>query len=151
VGAWWTGPWAIAGIEAIKINYGIVKVGKPFVGIKTLMITKNAVDRQQDKVALDIIKYFTSAEVQKKLSLVNKTIPAATVAVKDPEVAKLPAVIGFADAAKVGIPMSPSPYSSAQWDPVGKASAAVWTGAKTPADAMAAAQKAIEDAIAQMK
>ncbi len=151
VGMWWTGPWAIAAIEQNKINYGIFPMGKPFVGIKTMMISRNAVDRGTDKIALDIIKYYTSAEVQKKLALVNKTIPAQTAALQDPEVAKLTAVVGFGAAASQGVPMSPSPFSSAQWDPVGKASTAVWTGAQTPADAMAGAQKAIEDAVANMQ
>jgi arabinogalactan oligomer/maltooligosaccharide transport system substrate-binding protein len=151
VGMWWTGPWAIAAIEANKVNYGILPMGKPFVGIKTMMISKNAVDRGTSKTALDIIKYYTSADVQKKLSLVNKTIPAQTAALKDPDVAKLTAVVGFGAAANVGVPMSPSPFSSAQWDPVGKASTAVWTGAQAPAAAMADAQKAIDDAVANMK
>jgi len=47
--------------------------------------------------------------------------------------------------------MSPSPYSSAQWDPVGKASQAVWTETQTPQEAMEGAQKAAEEAIAGMK
>jgi len=42
-------------------------------------------------------------------------------------------------------------YSSAQWDPVGKASQAIWQGAAAPAEAMAAAQKAADDAVSQMK
>ncbi len=75
---WWTGPWAIAGIEKANIDYGILPMGKPFVGIKTIMLSKNAVDRGNQDVAMDIIKYFTSPEVQKKLALVNKTIPAQT-------------------------------------------------------------------------
>jgi arabinogalactan oligomer/maltooligosaccharide transport system substrate-binding protein len=151
VGMWWTGPWAIAAVEDNKVNYGILGMGRPFVGIKTMMISKNAVDRKTDKIALDIIKFYTSAEVQKKLSLANKTIPAATAALKDAEVAKLAAVIGFGTAANKGVPMSPSPFSSAQWDPVGKASQAVWTGAQKPDEAMAAAEKALDDAVANMK
>jgi arabinogalactan oligomer/maltooligosaccharide transport system substrate-binding protein len=151
VGMWWTGPWAIAAIEDNKVNYGILPLGKPFVGIKTMMISKNAVDRGTAKAALDLIKYYTSAEVQKTLSMVNKTIPAQSAALKDPDVVKQLAVVGFGAAATTGVPMSPSPFSSAQWDPVGKASTAVWTGAQTPADAMAGAQKAIEDAVANMQ
>ncbi|CAN5647874.1 extracellular solute-binding protein [soil metagenome] len=151
VGIRWTGPWAIADVEKAKINYGIAPMGRPFVGIKTLMITSNAVDRKHAEVALDIIKYFTSAEVQKKLSLVNKTIPAATAAVKDPEVQQLPSVAGFGAALNLGIPMANTPYASAQWGPVGDATAAIWNGAQTPEEALVAAQKAIEDAIAQMK
>ncbi len=151
VGMWWTGPWAVAGVEDSGINYGILAMGRPFVGIKTLLLTKNAVDRGNTDVAIDIMKYFTSAEVQKKLSLVNKTIPAATAALKDPEVAALTAVVGFGAALNLGVPMSPSPFSSAQWDPVGHAAAAIWTGAQQPQEAMDAAQAALEEKVAGMK
>ena len=151
VGMRWTGPWAIADIEKAKINYGILPMGRPFVGIKALMITKNAVDRKHAEAALDVIKYFTSAEVQKKLALANKTIPAATAAVKDPEVQKLTSIAGFGAALNLGVPMANTPYASAQWGPVGDATAAIWNGAQKPDEALAAAQKAVEDAIAQMK
>jgi arabinogalactan oligomer/maltooligosaccharide transport system substrate-binding protein len=151
VGMWWTGPWAIAGIEEAGVDYGIAAMGRPFVGIKTLMMTKNAVDRGHTEIVLDVMKYFTSAEVQKKLALVNKTIPAATAALNDPEVAQLKTVVGFGKSLNLGIPMSPSPYSSAQWGPVGTASQAIWTGAQAPADALKDAEKALEDAIAAMK
>jgi len=151
VGMWWTGPWAVAGVEESGVNYGILPMGRPFVGIKTLLLTKNAVDRGNTDLAIDIMKYFTSAEVQKKLSLVNKTIPAATAALKDAEVAKLAAVVGFGAALNLGVPMSPSPFSSAQWDPVGAASGAIWTGAQEPAVAMEAAELALEEKVASMQ
>jgi arabinogalactan oligomer/maltooligosaccharide transport system substrate-binding protein len=151
VAAQWTGPWAIKGFEDAKIDYSIVPMGKPFVGIKTMMLSKNAVDRKNQDVALDIMKYYTSADVQKKLALTNKTIPAQTAALADAEVAKLTAVAGFGKALSVGIPMNPSPFSSAQWDPIGNAVKTIWTGAKKPADAMATAQKQILDAVSQMK
>lgn len=151
VGMWWTGPWAIAGIEDAGIDYTIVAMGKPFVGIKTLMLSKNAVDRGKAEVALDVMKYFTSAEVQKKLALVNKTIPAQKAAIEDPEVAQLPAVAGYGKALAIGVPMSPSPFSSAQWGPVGRASAAIWTGAQDPQTALKEAQAAILEAVEGMK
>ncbi len=151
VGMWWTGPWAIAGIEDAGIDYTIVSMGKPFVGIKTLMLSKNAVDRGKAEVALDVMKYFTSAEVQKKLALVNKTIPAQKAAIEDPEVAQLPAVAGYGKALAIGVPMSPSPFSSAQWGPVGRASAAIWTGAQDPQTALKEAQAAILEAVEGMK
>ena len=151
VGMWWTGPWAIAGLEADGVNYGIVPMGKPFVGIKTLMVTKNAVDRGNAEIALDIIKYFTSPEVQAKLALTNKTIPAQTAALADPEVAALATLAGFGNALNVGVPMANTPFAGAQWGPVGDATVAIWTGAQTPEEALAAAQAAIVDAIAQMQ
>ncbi|NNJ12021.1 extracellular solute-binding protein [Chloroflexales bacterium ZM16-3] len=148
---WWTGPWAVAGVETDKVNYGILPMGKPFVGIKTLLLTKNAVDRGNAEVALDIMKYFTSAEVQKKIALVNKTIPAATAAVQDPEIQALSTLAGFGSALNSGVPMANTPYASAQWTPVGDASVAIWNGSQPPQEALDAAQKAVEDAIAQMK
>lgn len=151
VGMWWTGPWAVAGVEESGVNYGILPMGRPFVGIKTLLLTKNAVDRGNADLAIDIMKYFTSAEVQKKLALVNKTIPAATAALQDAEVAQLAAVVGYGAALNLGVPMSPSPFSSAQWDPVGAASGAIWTGAQEPVAAMEAAQLALEEKIAAMQ
>jgi arabinogalactan oligomer/maltooligosaccharide transport system substrate-binding protein len=151
IGMWWTGPWAIAAIEANNIKYGILPMGKPFVGIKTMMITKNAVDRGNAAIALDVIKYYTSADVQKQLALTNKTIPAQTAALKDPAVAALASVIGFGASANLGVPMANTPFASAQWGPVGDATIAIWTGAQTPDVALKAAQAAIEAKIAQMK
>jgi len=150
-GAWWTGPWAIADLEAAGLNYGIIPMGRPFVGIKTVMMTANAVDRGHAEVALDIMMYYTSAEAQSQLALINKTIPAQTAALADPEIQALPSIIGFGAALNLGIPMANTPYAGAQWGPVGDATGAIWNGSQTPAEALAAAQTAIEAAIAGMK
>jgi len=149
--AWWTGPWAVADIEKAGIDYGITAMGKPFVGIKTLMITKNAVDRKTVKTAVDIIKYFTNTENAKKMALANKTIPANTAALKDKEVAALYSIVQFGSSTNLGVPMANTPFAGAQWGPVGDATTAIWTAAQKPAEALAAAQKAIDDAIAAMK
>ncbi|HEY3369421.1 MAG TPA: extracellular solute-binding protein, partial [Prolixibacteraceae bacterium] len=151
VGAQWGGPWLLADFDKAGLDYGIAPMGKPFVGIKTVMLTKNAVDRGNAAVALDIMKYYTSAEVQKKLALANKTIPAATAALKDPEVQALPALAGFGSALNLGIPMANTPFAGAQWGPVGDAVSAVWNGSQKPTDAMTAAQAAIEKAVEAMK
>lgn len=150
-GMWWTGPWAVAGVEEAGLNYGITQMGKPFVGVKTLMLSKNAVDRGNAEDALAVAEYFASAEGQKPVALANKTIPAATGALNDPEVAALYAVAEFGKSLALGIPMASSPYASAQWGPVGQAVVSIWSGAQSPADALAATQKAIMDAIAQMQ
>jgi len=150
-GAWWTGPWAIADIEKAGLDYGILPMGRPFVGIKALMITPNAVDRGHAEIALDVIKYFTSGEVQAKLALANKTIPAATAALADPEVQALATLAGFGASLNLGVPMANTPFASAQWGPAGDATTAIWNGAQTPDEALAAAQQTAEDAIAAMK
>jgi arabinogalactan oligomer/maltooligosaccharide transport system substrate-binding protein len=149
--AWWTGPWAIADLETAGIDYGILQMGKPFVGIKTLMISANAVDRSTAEIAMDVIKFFTNTENSKALALANKTIPANTAALNDPEVAALATITGFGASLNLGIPSANTPYASAQWGPVGDATGAIWTAAQTPTDALNAAQTAIEEAIAGMQ
>jgi arabinogalactan oligomer/maltooligosaccharide transport system substrate-binding protein len=151
VAAWWTGPWAIADLETGGIDYGFVPMGKPFVGIKTLMLSKNGVDRGHAEIALDIMKFFTNATMQKYMTLANKTVPANTAALNDPEVQALSSIAGFGANANLGIPMANTPYAGAQWGPVGDATGAIWNGSQTPADALTAAQTAIETAIAGMK
>lgn len=150
-GAWWTGPWAIADLEAAGIDYELLTFGKPFVGIKTLMLTPNAVDRGNAAAAVEVMKYFTSADVQKGLALINKTVPAASAALNSPELQAEPIIQSFAKVLSTGVPMANTPYADAQWGPVGDATTAVWTGAQTPEEAMASAQETIEKAIEQMK
>jgi len=150
-GAWWTGPWAIADLEAAGIDYGIIPMGKPFVGIKTLMLSRNAVSRGNEEVALDIMKYFASAEVQTRLAVANKTIPAPTGAVQDSEVQALPTLSGFGSSLNLGVPMANTPYANAQWEPVGEATTAIWNGAQEPEEALIAAQEAIESSIEEMQ
>lgn len=151
VGAQWGGPWLLADFEKAGVDYGIIPMGKPFVGIKTLMLTKNAVDRGNAAVAIDIMEFYTNAVNQKYVTMQNKTIPANTEALKDPEVQALTAISGFGAALNLGIPMANTPFANAQWGPVGDAVSAIWNGSQTPADALAAAQTAIENAIAGMK
>jgi arabinogalactan oligomer/maltooligosaccharide transport system substrate-binding protein len=47
--------------------------------------------------------------------------------------------------------MANTPYADAQWGPVGDATNAIWNGSQTVEQALAAAQTAIETAIAAMK
>jgi arabinogalactan oligomer/maltooligosaccharide transport system substrate-binding protein len=150
-GAWWTGPWAIADLEAAGIDYGILPMGKPFVGIKALMLSQNAVDRGNEALAIDIMKYFTSGPVQAKIAAANKTIPAPSAALADAAVQALTTLRGFGASLNLGVPMANTPYAGAQWGPVGDATTAIWTGAQTPEEALAAAQATIEQAIADMK
>lgn len=149
--AWWTGPWAIADLENAGVDYGFVAMGRPFVGIKTVMMTKNAVDRGHTEIALDVMKWYTSYEMQKYVTLANKTVTANTEALNDPEIQALVTIAGFGKNANLGIPMANTPFANAQWGPVGDATGAIWNGSQTPEEALAAAQTAIETAVAGMK
>ncbi len=149
--AWWTGPESITNIEKAGIDYGILPMGKPFVGIKALMITKNAVDRGTAETALDIIKYFTNQANEIQLTLANKTIPANTAALNDPQIHALQVIRGFGASAHIGIPIPNTPYADAQWVPVGDATQTIWNGSQTPEQALTTAQTTIVTAMAGMK
>ncbi len=151
VAAEWTGPWAIAGIEQAGIDYGILPMGKSFVRIRSLMISKNAVDRGNAEVALDLIKYLTNQTNQAKLSLENLTVPANTAALNEPDVQAVAFIKGFGIAAHSGIPLGTTPYANAQWIPVGEATMAIWNGSQSVEEALAAAQAAIENSITGMR
>ncbi|MEW5985393.1 MAG: extracellular solute-binding protein [Chloroflexota bacterium] len=150
-GIWWTGPWAIAGLTEGGVDFGIAAFGRPFVGVKLLMMGANAVDRGNEAAVVDIMKYFGSAEVQAKLALVNGTVPANTAALNSPEVQAVYSSAAFGAALTNGIAMPNTPFIDAQWGPVGAATAAIVSGAQTPDQALADAQAAAEETVAGMK
>ncbi len=152
---WWTGPWSIADLESAGLTYGehyaLAPMGSPFVGIKLFMLTTNAVERGHAEAALEVMRYFSSFEIQRRLTLANKTIPANTEALNDPEVQALHTVAGFGESLNLGTPMPNHPYIDCQWNPVGDATTAIWNGAQQPREAMDDAQRAIEACIADMR
>jgi len=150
-GMWWTGPWAIASLEEAGIDYGIAAFGRPFVGVKLLMMGANAVDRGNEAVVADIMEYWGSQEVQTKLALANGTVPANTAALNSAEVQEVYATASFGASLGNGIAMPNTPFIDAQWQPVGAATAAIFSGAQAPQEALTAAQAAAEQTIADMQ
>jgi arabinogalactan oligomer/maltooligosaccharide transport system substrate-binding protein len=149
--AFWTGLYAIPEIQAANIDFGIIPMGRPFVTVNVMMITQDAVNRSAAQAALDVMKFFTNAQNAEKLALAGNVVPANTAALNSPAVSANPLLSGFGAAVAVGVAMATTPYSNAQWGPVASAATDIWTGKQQPAAALAAAQKAIEDAIAGMK
>lgn len=150
-GAWWTGPWALASLEEAGIDYGIAPFGSPFVGVKLLMMGANAVDRGNEAAVADIMEYWGSEAVQTKLALVNGTVPANSAALNSADVQGVYGSAAFGAALANGTAMPNTPFIDAQWQPVGSATAAIYSGAQAPADALAAAQAAAEQTIADMQ
>ena len=151
VAAEWVGPWALAELKDSGIDFGILPMGKPFVGIRTLMIGKNAVDHSTTEIAADIIKYLTSQASEIQLATGSQLIPANTAALNDLQVQALATIKGFGTALRSGVPMANTPYASSQWGPVGDATQSIWIGKQNAEEAMRVAQAAIEEAIAGMK
>lgn len=135
------GPWAIADYQAKGIDVGLAPVpvisssgqpGAPFVGVKLLMLAANS---KAPEAAVELMKYYGSADVQAQLAKVNKQVPANKAAqelVKDD-----PIIAGFIAQAANGRPMPNTEFIAAMWDPFNKMIEAVWTGAATPEDAAA--------------
>jgi arabinogalactan oligomer/maltooligosaccharide transport system substrate-binding protein len=109
------------------------------------------VDRGNEEAAIEVMRFFGSEEVQKRLSLANKTIPANSAALADEEVQALQTVAGFGESLSRGTPMPNHPFIDCQWAPVGNATTAVWTGAQEPVPAMDDAQAAIAECVAEMQ
>lgn len=151
------GPWFIEELETAGVDYGLALIPDydatgqrrgPFVSGKALLLTPNS---EQPDVAVDVMKYFTSAEAQAFLASANGTIPTNKAAVDTPEVQALPVIAHFARQAALGMPLPTTPYMGALWDPVAKALDALWTGAKTPEQAIKDAQELALQGIAAMK
>jgi arabinogalactan oligomer/maltooligosaccharide transport system substrate-binding protein len=130
------GPWAIADYQKAGIDVGLAtipiisnsgKPGRPFVGVKMLMLAANAKNAQ---ASVDLMKYYGSAEVQAQLAQVNKQVPANRQAQE--QVKSDPIIAGFIAQAALGESLPNTQYIDALWDPIAKTVQAIWTGAQTP-------------------
>ncbi len=134
------GPWSIADYQKAGLDVGIVNIpivsnsgqpGKPFVGVKLLMLAQNAKNAQ---AAVDLMKYYGSTEVQAQLAKVNKQVPANIAAQE--QVKSDPIIAGFIAQAANGEPLPNTEFIDAMWDPVSKTVEAIWTGASPPEQAV---------------
>lgn len=151
------GPWSYsdyakkAGIDVGFATLPTTPAGtaaKPFVGVKSLWVTKLSHNPALDA---DILKFYTNKSNQIAMAVANGEIPANTEADNDAAVKALPSVGGFAAQAQLGTALPNTPYMSGLWKPVADALTAIWTGAQTPEAAMAAAETAAKANIAQLQ
>jgi arabinogalactan oligomer/maltooligosaccharide transport system substrate-binding protein len=134
------GPWVIADYVAKGIDFGLTPIpvvsssgepGKPFVGVKLLMLAANA---KSPDAAVALMKHYGSAEVQTRLAEVNKQVPAnleAQAAVQED-----PVIAGFVAQTANGVPMPNTEFIAAMWDPFNKTTEVIWTGAAEPEQAV---------------
>jgi maltose-binding protein MalE len=139
------GPWSIADYQAAGLDVGLSTIpivsssgqpGKPFVGVKLLMLAANA---KAPEAAVELMKYYGSTEVQTELAKVNKQVPANSAAQE--QVKSDPIIAGFINQAAQGEPLPNTEFIDAMWDPIGKTVEAIWTGASEP-------QQAVQDGAA---
>lgn len=134
------GPWSIADYQNAGLDVGLATIpvvsssgqpGKPFVGVKLLMLAANA---KAPEAAVEMMKYYGSTEVQAELAKVNKQVPANKAAQE--QVKSDPIIAGFINQASLGVPLPNTEFIDAMWDPIGKTVEAVWTGASPPEQAV---------------
>jgi arabinogalactan oligomer / maltooligosaccharide transport system substrate-binding protein len=134
------GPWSIADYQKAGIDVGLATIpvvsnsgqpGKPFVGVKLLMLAEKAKNPQ---AAVDLMKYYGSPEVQAELAKVNKQVPANKAA--QDQVKDDPIIAGFIKQAANGVPLPNTQFIDAMWDPISKTVEAIWTGASAPEQAV---------------
>jgi len=151
------GPWAYADYATkAGIDVGFAKLpiitatntpGKPFVGVKSLWITKNAKDPALDA---DLLKFYTNASNQVAMSKVDGEVPANLAADNDPSVTSNPAISGFAAQAQLGVALPNTPFMSGVWTPMDNALAAIWAGSTPVATALNEAETAAQKNISQI-
>jgi arabinogalactan oligomer/maltooligosaccharide transport system substrate-binding protein len=126
------GPWSIADYQKAGLDIGLTTIpivsnsgqpGKPFVGVKLLMLAANAKNAQ---AAAELMKYYGSTEVQVQLAKINKQVPANKQA--QDQVKSDPIIGGFIAQAANGVPLPNSQFIDAMWEPIGKTVEAIWTG-----------------------
>jgi arabinogalactan oligomer/maltooligosaccharide transport system substrate-binding protein len=149
------GPWVVADYKAKGIDFGLAPIpvvsssgqpGKPFVGVKLLMLAAKAKNPQ---AAVDLMKYYGSAEVQAKLAQINKQVPANAAAQE--QVKSDPIIAGFVRQTASGVPMPNSEFISAMWDPFNKTIEVTWTGAATPEQAVQDGAALFKEKVADLK
>jgi serine/threonine protein kinase len=151
VGAWWIGPWETWLFDNKEMNLAIAPFGKPFVTLRTASITKNAIDRKNALTAIEIISFLAQPESQARMALEAFSIPTSEMAISTPQIINNSLITGFFIVSGFGVPMSPSPFTTVQWEPMGEAIRKIWAGEQIPAEALLIAQKQITEAIAKMK
>jgi len=151
-----SGPWRVADLQKANMDFGLAKLpavdfGKggpasPFVGVKCLMLAHGS---KNPDVAVDIMKFYTSAEQQQAMAKGTGEVPANTAAAE--ALGSDPLLKGFKDQAVDGVPLPNTPYMGALWDPAAKEYTALWTGTDDPKAIMTASQAAATAALAKMK
>jgi arabinogalactan oligomer/maltooligosaccharide transport system substrate-binding protein len=151
-----SGPWRVADVQKANMDVGLAKLpavdfgkggpARPFVGVKCLMLAHGS---KNPDVAIDIMKFYTSAEQQQTMAKGTGEVPANKAAAQ--ALGDNPILKGFGDQAVDGVPLPNTPYMGAMWDPAAKAYTALWTGTDDPKAIMTASQAAATANLAKMK
>lgn len=151
-----SGPWRVADLKKAGMDFGLAKLpavdfgkggpARPFVGVKFLALAHGS---KHADAALDVMKFYTSAEQEQTMAKATGEVPANTAASQ--ALSSDPIVKGFNDQAVDGVPLPNTPFMGALWDPAAKAYTALWSSTNDVQKIMDDSQKAAESALAKMK
>lgn len=144
-----SGPWALADVKKSGIDYAVQPVpgfageqpAEPFMGAQAFMVASNAKNKP---FAQEFVTNGVNNEATMMTLYEGTNLPPAMTAVQEQVTDKDIAL--FADAANKAAPMPAIPEMAAVWEPLGKAYAAIVTGAD-PTKTMSDAGKTISNAI----
>jgi arabinogalactan oligomer/maltooligosaccharide transport system substrate-binding protein len=144
-----SGPWALPDVKKSGIDYAVQQVpgfageqpAEPFMGAQAFMVASNAKNKP---FAQEFVTNGVNNEATMMTLYEGTNLPPAMTAVQEQVSDKDIAL--FADAANRAAPMPAIPEMAAVWEPLGKAYAAIVTGAD-PDKTMTDAGKTISNAI----
>jgi arabinogalactan oligomer/maltooligosaccharide transport system substrate-binding protein len=152
-----SGPWFLGEI-AKNVDYGLAPLpniteagGKPMRPWMTVEGVYIAAPSKNKDAAYELAKYLTDKDAAKILALQGRQSPANKAVYDDPEVAADPILKAFKAQGDVGVPMPNLPEMTMVWGPATTMMNSVTKKGATPQAGLEAAQKAVADAIAQLR
>lgn len=149
--AWWTGSWALDSLPDTDFEIGVAPFGRPFTHVTGLFLGANASERDHETASVEFMWYWASPAVQAQMAVAVNEPPAHQQALTSEAVQAQAHLAAFGIAATNGVPFSASPYAEAQWEPMAVAQSNMLSNLQSPADALFAAETAVEQAIAILK
>ena len=154
------GPWLVSGIEEAGINYGVVSLadiklpnGKgmaPYSGIQGVGVLKTALAEKKDALA-EVLKAIASPEVGIDLAVKSGCAPANSKAYEDQRVTSNDMIGAIQKTAETAQPMPNIPEMNVMWSPAEAMFVAINKNGEDVTQAADEAQKAAEQAIADMQ
>ncbi len=151
------GPWGLGEI-AKTIDYGLAPLptideagGKPMRPWMTVEGAYVAAPSKNKDAAFDFIKYLTSAEATKVLSLEGRQAPANKAVYEDPKVAADAVLKAFRKQVEVAVPMPNFAEMTMVWSPATTAMNTIVKKSATPKAALDVAQKSVEKDVAGLR
>ena len=152
-----SGPWFLGEI-AKGVEYGLAPLptideagGKPIRPWITVEGVYVAAPSKNKDAAYEFAKYLTDVPAGKTLALEGRQTPANKAVYSDPRVSGDPVLSAFRKQVEVAVPMPNVPEMTMVWSPATTAMNTITKGAATPKAAMDAAQKEVQQRIAELR